>query len=331
MTRILLTIAAACAVAGCPPHPRGRDPRERAPIAEAPELHVSLPENGHLLTVWEWRSLSNVTERALVLTEGPASRRVPVASPRRARWRGRDEILVEEAIGSDRRIIEMNRSGSVLRVLSERGLTGAEPSGDGRWWIATRTESAEAAAVEVRDLLDPFVVRKTLALGNDSAFGRVFSFAWSPFGDEVAAARWTREGRIVVPRLVVLSISRGSMRNLRDRTGGGVPGGIVPLFWLAEGIYARSSDGLLRCSAAGDGCIPIYDPGRHRFAFAGRPLGTNRALLLVQDHDAAGPSEVRAKEIHEVDLRSGAAEILVRLPPGVFISDLDWLAPIDGP
>jgi hypothetical protein len=38
------------------------------------------------------------------------------------------------------------------------------------------------------------------------------------------------------------------------------------------------------------------------------------------------PLETRAKEIHQVSLDTGKGYVLLGLPDGVFISDLDWIA-----
>ncbi|MBC8292749.1 MAG: hypothetical protein H8E45_06230 [Proteobacteria bacterium] len=56
----------------------------------------------------------------------------------------------------------------------------------------------------------------------------------------------------------------------------------------------------------------------------GRQVNDHKALLLVKDF-TVDPLEARAKEIHEVNLVTGEGRVLLRLPDGVFISDLDWI------
>jgi hypothetical protein len=135
-----------------------------------------------------------------------------------------------------------------------------------------------------------------------------------------------REERGLVPVLALLSRDEAIVMSLPDRSSGAKsePGGVVPLFWTADGIYARSQRGLLRCSAQGSDCALVYGPGEDKFAFGGVRTDERKALLLVQDLKV-DPLEVRAKEIHEVDLATGQGRVLLRLPNGVFISDLDWI------
>jgi len=220
----------------------------------------------------------------------------------------------------------MSLDGAVIEVLSDReGLSGSEPSPDGRWIFVERFGERGALRSEIRDLAAGFRLH-TLYQNSLRPSGFAWHAVWSPEGERLVASIRLREATGVVPHLILLSRDRSSFSRLPDQRadGEGDGGGIVPLFWSEDGIYARSNSGLLRCDPAGLGCTLVYSPGKARFAVAGVRAGDKRALLLVQDL-RLDPLEVRAKEIHDVDLATGEGQMLLRLPDGVFLSDIDWI------
>ena len=129
-------------------------------------------------------------------------------------------------------------------------------------------------------------------------------------------------------RTALVARDRPGYEPLPDRVPGedrGETGGLRPLFWTDRGIYGkhqRDAGRLLRCDPGGSGCRPVYNPGPHRRIAGGRRAGADTALLLVEDDRI----ELRwaANEIHQVDLATGEGGGLLRLPEGVFISDIDW-------
>lgn len=296
-----------------------------------PPSRFELPFDGpgQIATIWSWGPNRPDGGKALVLTVSGRSRRLDVEAPTRVRWRSPNELLLEQAVqpvrdGSGTRIARITGEGAVLAVLSDReGLAAAQPSHDGRWVALERHGQQGPLGCEIRDLEAGFRVHASC---HSSDLGSTAHAVWSPDGDQIAVAVRVREERGLVPRLALLSRDDPRLKRLPDRPAGeqSETGGVVPLFWNADGIYARSHRGLLRCSAQGSGCALVYAPGDAKFAFAGVEVGEKNALLLVQDLNV-DPLEVRAKEIHEVNLATGEGRVLLRLPDGVFISDLDWI------
>ena len=96
---------------------------------------------------------------------------------------------------------------------------------------------------------------------------------------------------------------------------------MVLLFWTMWSVYRqhqRDAGRLVNC----DACCPVYAAGRHRVILEERRAGADTALfLVVDDRIELGWA---ANEIHQVDLATGEGRLLRRLPPGVFISDIDW-------
>jgi hypothetical protein len=220
----------------------------------------------------------------------------------------------------------MMRDGAVIEVLSDQeGLSGSEPSPDGRWVFVERFGQRGALGSEIRDLASGFRLH-TFYQNSLRPSGFAWHAVWSPEAERLVASMPIREDTGLVPHLILLSRDRSTFARLPDQRADGEAdsGGVVPLFWSKDGIFARSNSGLLRCDPAGSGCTLVYSPGKARFAFAGVRAGERRALLLVQDIKL-DPFEVRAKEIHDVNLATGEGRVLLRLPVGVFLSDIDWI------
>jgi hypothetical protein len=293
--------------------------------AEAAPESLQVPFNGpgQLLTIWDFGEPPGLRKRALVLTRDGVSQTLDVDA-RHARWRNPNELLVEAYQDSRKVIMRLGPEGKVLQLLNDTGaLTDIEPSPDGRWLVAERVGSHGREGLDIRDLAEGFVQRNPRAGLLDPRLANVTHAIWSPDGQFLAVAILTHEHRGLVPRLAILHRDGDSLKVLPGQRGQEEPGGVVPLFWQLDGIYARSSRGLLRCDLKGAGCSLVYEPGEARFAFAGTPAGEEKALLLVQDLKS-DPLDVRAKEIHEVDLSTGIGRVLLRLPEQVFISDIDW-------
>lgn len=149
---------------------------------------------------------------------------------------------------------------------------------------------------------------------------------WSPDDSKLAVARDVvdSDSGHLIPRLAVMSRATG---DLTDVTGP-KEGGVIPLFWTDAGIYVRTMKvpgDLLRCDPTGSGCVEVYSPGEGKMVLQATHIANDKALLVVKDF-TVDPLEARGKEIHEVNLTTGAGHVFVRAPDGVFISDLHWAA-----
>ena len=104
------------------------------------------------------------------------------------------------------------------------------------------------------------------------------------------------------------------------------PGGSLPLWWDARGIFARQSGGLVRCEPRRGGCAHVYAPEPERRIADGRPVGAKEAwLLTVPATDAF--DRALPDSIVRIDLDTGAVLSRWRAPPGVSIVDIDWKGP----
>jgi hypothetical protein len=295
---------------------------------------------GQLATIWSWGRDRPDGERALVLTAQGQSRRAEIKTPDRVRWRSPAGLIVEQSVqpvrdGSGTRILRVSREGKVLEILSDReGLAGAEPSPDGGRVLLERYDLRGFRGIEVRSLVHDFQLLTTHPRPTGPAMGSVVTPpVWSPDGSNFAAGVYVanppKEPGRLYPRLAIAACDAPGYARLPDSPSGQEPleGGVIPVFWNKDGIYVRQAkigSGLLRCDPGGSACTPVYSPGEHRAVLEGRPAADGRALLLVKDF-RVDPLEVRAKELHEVNLSTGKGRVLLRLPDGVFISDLDWI------
>jgi hypothetical protein len=258
------------------------------------------------------------------------SRELAIKEPLRARWRSQHELIVETL--SPRRpglqMLRVSNDGKVLATLVDTaGFRDATPSPDGRWVTIMRSIGNDKS-FEVRDLSAGFEphVSRVLPLASDRLETSELAWvgAWSPDSDQIALAVHVR-GKIrgFVPTICVVARD-GSGPGQFFEEGIAEPSGVFPLFWTSDGIYARSSRGLLRCSLTESRCTLLYSPGKARFIVSGSAVGESGALLLVQDHDL-DPFEVLAKEIHRVDLKTGEGGVFLRLPDGTLLKDIDWI------
>jgi hypothetical protein len=303
-------------------------------------LEVPFAESGHLATIWSWGRHRPDGDRALVLTDHGESRRIGVSAPSRVRWRSPNELLVEQFVspirdGSGTRILRVSPCGEVLKVLSDRGgLGGVEPSPGGDRVLLERDDRQGFRGIEVRSLEEDFRLETFHPRSPGLDSGSFGNMVWRPDGSLFAVGLWVpsppRDPTRMSPRLAIASPDAPGFTRINDELPAGIADAeerwaVIPLFWNADGIYARGSRGLLRCDPDGSGCTVVYEPGEHRAVLSGSLTGDRKALLLVRDV-SLDPLETRAKEIHQVSLDTGEGYVLLRLPEGVFISDLDWIA-----
>jgi hypothetical protein len=107
-----------------------------------------------------------------------------------------------------------------------------------------------------------------------------------------------------------------------DAPGELAPGGSLPLWWDARGLFARRRDDLVRCDVERGGRTLVYAPKSGSRVVDGRRVGANEAWLLTGEAtDAFDRREPDA--IVRVDLASGRAQGTWHAPPGVAVLDLD--------
>lgn len=131
----------------------------------------------------------------------------------------------------------------------------------------------------------------------------------------------------VWPRLHILDLASGEIRRIADA----VPprkrelSGTTPLIWTEHGLFASAQSRILRCDPEGDGCRVVHTFEDYQIVRGGTHVGGGRAYVLITDI-RPDVFEIRANELHEVDLVRGGGKLLLRLPDGVFLDDIDWIA-----
>lgn len=302
---------------------------------------------GRLLLIFE----SATQERALVVSDRKGIQRLSVERPRDARWVTPGTILVlSEEIPEEFRLprthllhIQMGADRERVRIIDgPRRHYDPEPSPDGRW-LALGVDIAEVGEsdLEIWELGEAFERIASRAQALDEP-------RWSPDARALVASHPIPdplEGEDSLgggfggvsfpwPRLFRLRRDLGHPTLLHD---GATPasfarGGTLPLWWAAEGIYARQAIGLVLCAPERGTCTRVYAPGADRRVVDGRGIlpsksaedsSLHEALLLVA---RAETPRLFPSEIHRVDLDSGEGEILFRAPEGVLILDIDWIA-----
>lgn len=298
---------------------------------------------GQLATIWSWGRNRPDVNKALVVTAHGRSRRLEIEAPSRVRWGSPSELIVEQFVrpvrnASGIRILRVSPQGEVREVLSDRrGLAEAEPSPDGSSVLLVRYNENGFQRLELRSLVDDLRLLTVYPPPTDPNTGFYGHPVWSPDGSKFAVGLDVPNPRThhLHARLAIVSRDTPGYTRVPDSPPGEEPveGGVPPLFWGEDGIYVRTTkigSGLLRCDPEGSGCTPVYAPGRHRLVLGGRPVGDHEALLLVKDFRVDW-LEARSKEIHQVDLATGEGHVLLRLPDGVFVDDLDWTADASDP
>jgi len=284
------------------------------------------------------------TPRALVVHDARGARELRVERPRAARWLSTRELLVsrevdpEEPYGLPRsELLRVDaESGVAIPIAEPARYFDAEPDARGGR-IAVGLEVDEQGESDLLVLaLDG--ARATPVAGRSQPLDRP---RWSPDGaalvvlqtladpdaDDSETSLSVGGQAIAWPRLFrVPSDLRGALAPLHDGDPGQplAAGGTLPLFWNARGIYARQRRGLVRCDPSGAGCEKVWSPGGRRRLVDARSVGPDAALALVRDHDEPTDLDL-PRELYRVDLVHGAAELVYRAPPDLFLVEIDWI------
>jgi hypothetical protein len=324
VTMFLLSQVVAVAATG---HAMAAEQRSETATAKLLAVEIPHPGAGTLATV---RSLgpNRPSEPSLLVISRPdESRAAENAHPDEARWRTPQELIVDSfdrpvRNGSGTRITRVDTNGREIGEIFDRAMRVApRPSPDGRWLALTAQHATTG-----KQRLEIYDLGGGDQLGEPRVFRELppYNLAWSPDGKYIAVGVGIVEptGK-VWPRLRILDVAAGTIRSVND---GGRPDGVRPLFWTEEGLFVESEPGIRRCDLDGAGCVVHYDVGYPRFrARAGTPIGNGKAWILVTDF-ARDAFEVRGHELHEIDLVNGGGRRLLRLPDGIFLNDISWIA-----
>jgi hypothetical protein len=332
--RLSLALAALVACA-CSPKPSGAPAPWDAGF-RGPGRLVLLFENG-----------DPDVPRVLVVHDRDGARALPVERPRAARWISSHELIVSQEIPPPKDDEYGLPSTQLLRVDADSG--EVKPfSKAARWFDAEPDPRGEklAAGVELDDQGASELVLLPLAARDDTPLAEVERALdrprWSPDGSALVVLQTindpegeaTESGvsfggqEVAFPRLFrVSSELRGKLELLRDGEPGGplAAGGSLPLWWGADGVYAKQRRGLVLCDPAGSGCKTVFTPGGDRRVVDGRAAGPERALLLVRDHSGTGAEVELPQELTEVQLNSGVGRIIYTAPRDVFLTEIDWV------
>lgn len=271
-------------------------------------------------------------EKKLIILDNKSSHALSFEGLLDARWSTADQLVIWNKEG----IVAINNQGEFRRNLFPRDshFVLPVPAANGKWLALEKYDPQKGGqSLAVFDLSagNKFVydfdyknLRKEIAKG-PIGFGSV---VWSPDGNHLALQLNVGEDKnpgLQTRRIGVLDLRTSAIQVLYDSVYR-----VSPLFWLHDGIYGRSEsnlkvNGLLRCDVEGKGCSLVYEPGEGKFVSLGAAIGHGRALLLVGDRNI-DPFEVRAKEIHVVDLTTGKGQVLIRLPKDAFVNALDWIS-----
>jgi len=298
---------------------------------------------GRLVILFE--NADPAVPRVLVVHDRAGAQALPVANARAARWISKDSLLVSQELPPDEEY-GLPRT-QLLRVHVDSGVV--EPfASAARWFDAEPDPRGErlAAGIEVDDQGASELVLLSLGSRGEKPLAdaprALDRPRWSPDGAALVVLQTIADPdgadsetgmsfggqEVAFPRLFRLSSALdGKLAFLRDGDPGGplAPGGSLPLWWDARGVYAKQRRGLVLCDPSGTGCRLTFAPGGELRVFDGRPVGADEALLLVRDHNERLDAEL-PQVLYRVNLESGKGESIYHAPHDVFLAELDWIA-----
>ncbi|MBW2279594.1 MAG: hypothetical protein JRG76_00745 [Deltaproteobacteria bacterium] len=324
--RIAVTLAMAGALIGCA---APRDPWDLG------------AGRGRVAAIVEWHDADAQVHSELRLFGPGENRPLDVAAPRTARWLDERHLLVgvrsPPAEGDyvprvQIRVVDLDSGES--RAIGRNGLYfDLEPSPDGALLaLGVQQAGLGDSDLQIWDLRaprEPLAERaQTLDRPRWSPDGRHLAVSLSmPDSDDAEVHDGVSIEGVALswPRLFRLRRDLvGKLEPLHDGVPGGAPapGGTLPLWWDARGIWARQRAGLVRCDPEGGGCTLVYAPAGRRSVLGGCTFRGGEAWLLVMNEATAGGDHL-ANEMHRVDLASGTLLDRWRAPAGRFVADLD--------
>jgi hypothetical protein len=280
----------------------------------------------------------------LALLTASDRRHLDAAGVLRARWVSPHALLLlVEGEGAAESEGTYGAPDTRLRVLSLRDGTlrdvgpvgrhyDPEPSPDGQWLaVGAETPGLGDSDLEIWSLAEPF---RRVAVRHQS----------------MEQPRWRADGRALVASVLMADPESddswgGSfggtgfrwprMHSLRRDLGDPAfvwdgaqratlaPGGSLPLWWDARGLFARQSRGLVRCDLEAQQCALVFATEPSRRVVDGRAAGPDAAWLLsVEARDAFDRRQ--PDELLHVALPDGALRDRWKPAPGTWILDLDW-------
>lgn len=279
--------------------------------------------------------------REIALLDAHRERRIDARGVLRARWVSPNALLllVEAPDPEDAPALPDTR----LRLLSLEGGASRdvgpiarpydpEPSPDGRLLaVGAETGALGDADLEIWSLDDPAtriaVRHQSLEQPRWREDGRALVASLlmaDPESDDALGGSFAGSG-FRWPRLHQLRRDLGDPVLVWDgeRPHTLAPGGSLPLWWDAGGLFARQTRGLVRCEPVASRCTLVFATQPERRVVDGRPAGPDSAwLLTVEARDAF--DRAQPDELLRVALPDGALRSRWRPPAGTAILDLDW-------
>lgn len=295
-------------------------------------IQVPYSGEGRLVTLWSSGPDRPTKPTAVHITSAEKSSHFELEGVSHVRWLTSGDLIIQQSFrnlssnGYETRLVQVGQNGEILNILSSgEHVSDPEQSKANQLIAVMRTNIKGNRSLEIRKLNKDFDLLKTFEGTREHNF-LLSNAIWSPDGTRLATGFYKTgdKGRLW-PLLATISLDDFSVEyplgdTIKEQ---GESRGVHPLFWLVDDIFSISERGLLKCSQKDKDCKLIYQPGKHRAINAGTTIPNGKVLLLVSDLKL-DPFEVRAKEIHKVDLDNSVGRILMRTPDGVFVSSIDW-------
>lgn len=289
------------------------------------DLEIPYYGKGSLVVLFSWADDYTHNKNILLINHEGSTYKIRMNGLSDVRWASKNRILASQTSQNKSRIIIFNNEGKVLDDFgSGLVLSDLAPNHRGDKVALVEYRIGKGSFLQVRDLNSEFNILNQFSLPPPQ---QISNLVWKDDNLSLAAGVWTSDktGRL----WPILTIFNSQLKDVKYPMGNtyekqSEPAGIKPLFWDNHIIYGRSDRGLLKCDPQTGKPELVYSPGDHRLIMSGVLVENHKALLLVRDLKL-DPLEIRAKEVHEVDLSTYKGSILTRAPENVYISSIDWI------